>query len=80
MIEAVEFDQASAANGHAAGTGSHARPPFMVAVQWHPEAGDDQSLFAALIEAASQAATGTVPLSRQSSTDSQAPSLGSRAN
>ena len=67
VIEAVEFDQAAAANGHASGTGSRARPPFMVAVQWHPEAGDDQSLFAALIEAASQAATGTVPLARQTS-------------
>ncbi len=29
--------------------------PFMVAVQWHPEAGDDPSLFAALIAAASAA-------------------------
>jgi putative glutamine amidotransferase len=38
-IEALEFD--------AAGDG-----PFMVAVQWHPEAGDDPSLFRALVAAA----------------------------
>jgi putative glutamine amidotransferase len=41
VIEAVEFDQAA---------------PFMIAVQWHPEAGDDLSLFTALITAASQPA------------------------
>ena len=39
VIEAVEF-------GHPA--------PFMIAVQWHPEAGDDLSLFTALIAAASE--------------------------
>jgi putative glutamine amidotransferase len=38
-IEAVELD--------AGGDG-----PFMVAVQWHPEAGDDLSLFRALVSAA----------------------------
>lgn len=38
VIEAVEFDHAA---------------PFMVAVQWHPEAGDDLSLFTALTAAAS---------------------------
>jgi putative glutamine amidotransferase len=37
VIEAVEFDHAA---------------PFMVAVQWHPEAGDDLSLFTALTAAA----------------------------
>lgn len=70
VIEAVEFEQSAGhypvalrdRNGHA----SHARPPFMVAVQWHPEAGDDPSLFTALIAAATQAASGTVQLSRQS--------------
>jgi putative glutamine amidotransferase len=38
VIEAVEFARAA---------------PFMIAVQWHPEAGDDLSLFTALIAAAS---------------------------
>jgi putative glutamine amidotransferase len=37
VIEAVEFGQTS---------------PFMIAVQWHPEAGDDLSLFSALVGAA----------------------------
>jgi len=44
MIEAVEFGQPA----------EHASQ-FMVAVQWHPEAGEDPSLFTALIAAASQA-------------------------
>jgi len=44
VIEAVEFGQ----------PGRKAEQ-FMVAVQWHPEAGDDPSLFAALIAAAGQA-------------------------
>jgi putative glutamine amidotransferase len=43
VIEAVEF---------APGSGQEA---FMLAVQWHPEVGDDLSLFTALIDAASQA-------------------------
>ena len=43
VIEAVEFGQPDT---------SHDR--FMMAVQWHPEAGDDPSLFAALIAAAGQ--------------------------
>jgi putative glutamine amidotransferase len=43
VIEAVEFDQAADV-GHTA--------PFMIAVQWHPEAGDDLSLFTALVAAA----------------------------
>jgi len=46
VIEAAEFGQPDA---DTPGSG------FMVAVQWHPEAGDDPSLFAALIAAASQA-------------------------
>jgi len=46
VLEAVEFGQAADGN----------LDRFMVAVQWHPEAGDDPSLFAALIAAASQAA------------------------
>jgi len=37
VIEAVEFDQPAS---------------FMIAVQWHPEAGDDLSLFTALVAAA----------------------------
>jgi putative glutamine amidotransferase len=37
VIEAVEFEQTT---------------PFMLAVQWHPEAGDDLSLFTALVAAA----------------------------
>ncbi len=48
VIEAVEFDQVA---------GDHAAP-FMIAVQWHPEAGDDLSLFTALVAAASDAAFG----------------------
>ncbi|HEY2313200.1 MAG TPA: gamma-glutamyl-gamma-aminobutyrate hydrolase family protein [Streptosporangiaceae bacterium] len=44
VIEAVEFDQ---------GPGG---TPFMIAVQWHPEAGDDLSLFTALIAAANNTA------------------------
>lgn len=43
VIEAVEFGQAAANGGKA---------PFMIAVQWHPEAGDDLSLFTALVAAA----------------------------
>jgi putative glutamine amidotransferase len=43
VIEAVEFDQPAADDA-----------PFMIAVQWHPEAGDDLSLFTALVGAASQ--------------------------
>ena len=43
VIEAVEFDEVSA-NGASA--------QFMIAVQWHPEAGDDLSLFTALVAAA----------------------------
>jgi len=46
VIEAAEFGQP---DGDTPGSG------FMVAVQWHPEAGDDPSLFAALIAAASEA-------------------------
>jgi putative glutamine amidotransferase len=46
VIEAVEFDQASADGA-----------PFMIAVQWHPEAGDDLSLFTALVAAALGART-----------------------
>jgi putative glutamine amidotransferase len=44
VIEAVEFDH------------TEDPAPFMIAVQWHPEAGDDLSLFAALIAAASERA------------------------
>jgi putative glutamine amidotransferase len=29
--------------------------PFLVAVQWHPEVGDDSSLFESLVEAAERA-------------------------
>jgi putative glutamine amidotransferase len=55
VIEAVEYAPAQA-GGHGTGPGSHARPPFLVAVQWHPEAGDDPSLFAALVAAAGNSA------------------------
>ena len=48
VIEAAEFSQ-PAAGGN--GTGTHARRPFMIAVQWHPEVGEDLSLFEALIAA-----------------------------
>jgi putative glutamine amidotransferase len=47
VVEAVEIAQP---DEQAAGVA-----PFMVAVQWHPEAGDDLSLFAALVAAAAQA-------------------------
>ena len=51
MIEAVEFRQTPGELGQ-----PHPNSDaFMVAVQWHPEAGDDPGLFAALIAAASQA-------------------------
>ncbi len=48
VIEAVEFGQ----------VGGDRTGPFMIAVQWHPEAGDDLSLFTAIVEAASDAAFG----------------------
>ncbi len=44
IVEAVEFQ--SGGHGPAG--------PFMLAVQWHPEAGDDLSLFTALTAAAGQ--------------------------
>jgi putative glutamine amidotransferase len=53
VLEAVEFgrtaDEFGQPDGSSAGSG------FMLAVQWHPEAGDDPSLFSALIAAANQA-------------------------
>jgi putative glutamine amidotransferase len=53
VIEAVAFDQAGSG-----GLPGGLRPdvPFMAAVQWHPEAGQDLSLFAALVAAASERA------------------------
>ncbi len=45
LIEAVELDAPGC--------------PFAVAVQWHPEAGDDLSLFRALIAAAAPRAPAT---------------------
>jgi putative glutamine amidotransferase len=42
VIEAAEFEAPESGPGRA----------FAIAVQWHPEAGDDLSLFTALIEAA----------------------------
>jgi len=53
VIEAVEFMQTPVEWQPGSATA-----PFMVAVQWHPEAGDDPSLFAALIAAASQPGAG----------------------
>jgi putative glutamine amidotransferase len=47
IIEAIELEHTRASR--------HQRPPFMIGVQWHPEVGDDPSLFAALIAAASPA-------------------------
>lgn len=44
-IEAIELDLAAA--------GVRARHPFTLGVQWHPEAGDDPSLFRALLAAVS---------------------------
>lgn len=52
VVEAVEFAQTETAAGRT-------RPPFMLAVQWHPEAGDDTTVFAALIAAASRSAAAT---------------------
>jgi len=46
-IEAVELDRA--------------QHPFAVAVQWHPEAGDDPSLFRALAAAAARSTAPSVP-------------------
>ena len=48
VVEAVEFRP----GGH------EPAGAFMLAVQWHPEAGDDLSLFTSLIAAAGQQATG----------------------
>jgi putative glutamine amidotransferase len=45
VIEAVEF---------ASGCQLDSAAPFMIGVQWHPEAGDDLSLFTALVAAASE--------------------------
>jgi putative glutamine amidotransferase len=47
VIEAVEFDRTLPVKNAGA---------FMIAVQWHPEAGDDLSLFTALIAAVGEAA------------------------
>jgi putative glutamine amidotransferase len=56
IIEAVESTRPAGSGSPEPGDGGHGRPPFMIAVQWHPEAGDDLSLFCALIEAASDLA------------------------
>ena len=57
VIEAAELTR-PAAGGN--GTSASARQQFMIGVQWHPEVGDDLSLFEALI-AASRPARQAVP-------------------
>jgi putative glutamine amidotransferase len=53
-IEAFELDQGKPGDpGVAARPFAVTAPPFAVAVQWHPEAGRDLSLFRALVAAAS---------------------------
>jgi putative glutamine amidotransferase len=52
-IEAIELDQ----DGGAQHVGAHS---FTIAVQWHPEAGQDLSLFRALVKAASLPRSGRV--------------------
>jgi putative glutamine amidotransferase len=54
VIEAVEFDAAAGdgSGGPSSGGPSSGGGQFMIAVQWHPEAGDDASLFTALVAAA----------------------------
>ncbi|HEV2452585.1 MAG TPA: gamma-glutamyl-gamma-aminobutyrate hydrolase family protein [Streptosporangiaceae bacterium] len=54
IIEAVEYP-ASTANG--SGASAH---PFVLAVQWHPEASDDLRLFEALVAAARSTVTTSV--------------------
>jgi gamma-glutamyl-gamma-aminobutyrate hydrolase PuuD len=49
VIEAVEFENAVPSMDTVPSTDT---VPFMIAVQWHPEAGDDLSLFTALVAAA----------------------------
>ncbi len=49
-VEAVEL--AGAGTAAAAARPEPAAPGFVIAVQWHPEAGDDPSLFDALVAAA----------------------------
>jgi putative glutamine amidotransferase len=53
VIEAAEFAAVASDSAGGEQRPGHDRAPFMVAVQWHPEAGDDPSLFAALVAAAS---------------------------
>ena len=51
VIEAVELP----------GTGDAAADPFVLAVQWHPEAGTDRRLVEALVAAASAGASRAAP-------------------
>jgi putative glutamine amidotransferase len=54
IIEAVEYDHAAPAPG--AGFGGDPAA-FMLAVQWHPEVGDDLTVFEAFVAAAREAAS-----------------------
>jgi putative glutamine amidotransferase len=62
IIEAAELALADSAPAESAGS---TPAPFMVAVQWHPEVGEDPSLFKALIAAAGERKQVTVPPARQ---------------
>jgi putative glutamine amidotransferase len=55
IIEAAEFALSDSAWADSAGSGP---AQFMVAVQWHPEVGDDPTLFNALVAAARQRQAG----------------------
>jgi len=55
VIEAAEFGPAASDAAASDAADVRTARPFAIAVQWHPEAGDDPRLFTALIEAAHRA-------------------------